>query len=98
MRGFGTIPFVTEPIVSIVPRYMSLSIFDTRLQTIKIKYGKIVQNDKIERFTLLCPGIIDIGIEFGETVCSWHHTVCEEPFSLRGVLDNPERDALRYVQ
>lgn len=54
MRGFGTIPFVTEPIVSIVPRYMSLSIFDTRLQTIKIKYGKIVQNDKIERFTLLC--------------------------------------------
>ena len=43
-------------------------------------------------------GIVDIGIEFGGTVCSWHHTVCEEPFSLRGESDDSERDTLRYVQ
>ena len=34
--------------------------------------------------TLSRPGIIDIGIEYCGTVCSQHHTVWEDPLSLRG--------------
>ena len=33
---------------------------------------------------ILGAGIIDIGIEYCGTVCSQHHTVWEDPLSLRG--------------
>ena len=43
-------------------------------------------------------GIVDIGIEYCGTVCSQHHTVWEDPLSLRGAKLLYQRAAPRYVQ
>ena len=47
--------------------------------------------ETIQLQTRATPGIVDIGIELGETVCSQHHTVWEDPRGSRRRFERIQR-------